>query len=310
MSTQMDPTQQPTDQEAQAPPVPNGTNGSNGTSEPTPVTVGGGKNVVLPRDAFNARLTAAGERGKRAAVAEMEEAAKQHGFTSMQDAFATLAAIKSSRGNNGAQQPQRGGGQPQRQAKPDHSVETTVEASQEVDSRGQNGNGHQGHSFSHKEQRRYEAMVDRERKGREAERRQRLHEERRRKESDRTREAMEAEMSIREQAVFAGINGKENLNYAVSVLKQSIEGKTADELKSFDEVKFFEELRTRQPYLFGERIVPATTGTGGKEPAAPKPGETLSSTAAGNQVDASKMNDKDYRTHLRKRGLSLDVAGV
>jgi hypothetical protein len=286
--------------EVEATPAPPQAAPSNGTVDAPPPTVGGGKNIVLPRDAFNSRISAAAERGKRAAMAEADEQAKKHGFASMQDAFSTLAALKSGQANG------RTNGQP-KPPKREPAVEATTQPDVDPDERRPNGGDSQRRSW--KEQRKLEAQMERAQKEREAERRNRLHEERRRKDAERRAEALEAEMAIREQAIMAGVK---DVGYAVHLLRQNIEGKTADELKGFDEVKFFDELRGKQPYLFGERVVPVTTGTGGKgtEPTPPKPGQTMSGQAAAGQVDAKKMNNKEFNEHMAKRGLSLSVAGV
>jgi hypothetical protein len=280
--------------------APNGAANGSSNVAPAPVTVGGGKNVVLPREAFNSRLSAATERGKRAAMSDYEDQAKQHGFASMQDMFATVASMR-----NGAPSGKNGQQRQQKPNRPDHRAG----ASQQPQEGEQRHNGNHNQHRSWKEQRRYEAQVEKERKAREAERRSRIHEERRRKDAERRAEALEAEMSIRVEAAKRGVK---DVDYAVELLRRSIEGKTAEELHGFEEGKFFEDLRAEQPYLFGARDVPATTGTGerGDAPQAPKPGHTLNGQAAAGQVDVRKMNDKEFNEHMAKRGLSLSIAGV
>jgi hypothetical protein len=302
MDTQIDPTQAA---QGQVAPQHNGAANGSQDAPPAPVTVGGGKNVVLPREAFNSRLTAATERGKRAAMAEFDDQAKKHGFTSMQDMFSTVAAMRNGAASGKGGQQRHGQGKPSQRT--DQDVEARGQRAPEPGNR--QHDGEQNRHRSWKEQRRYEAQMDKERKAREAERRSRLHEERRRKDAERRAEALEAEMAIREQAITAGVK---DVDYGVSLLRRSIEGRTADELRGFDEVKFFEELRTEKPYLFGSRDVPATTGTGGRgdQPQAPKPGHTLNGQAAAGKVDARNMNDKEFNEHMAKRGLSLSVAGV
>jgi hypothetical protein len=266
---------------------------SNGVGAPDQhATVGGGKNIVLPHAAFNSRLQAATERGERAALAKMDEQAKVSGFTSMQDMFATVAALKAGNGH-GHGQP-RGNGKP----KSDPTVSAQVHPTTE---------DHSSPNRPHKHEARWARELEKEKRQREAERRQRLQEERKRKEVERKLEAAEAEQALREQAIFAGVK---DVNYAVHLLRRSIEGKTADELKGFDEGKFFDGLREEQPYLFGEVVRPVTTGTGSKAPQAPSPGKVTQGTAAGEQVDAKKMNDAEFKAHMVKRGLNLDVAGV
>jgi hypothetical protein len=257
---------------------------------PSPSTVGGGKNVVLPRDAFNARLNAATDRGKRAAISEMESQAQANGFSSMQDMFATIAALKS--GNKANSSAQRNSPKETDQDAPESRTNSSTRAAAPA---------------STKEQARWAREAERARKEAETERRGRISAERGRKAAEQSRQAIQAEMAIREAAILAGAK---DVDYAVTLLRRSIEDKTEAELASFDEAKFFDEMREKQPYLFGEVVRPVTTGTGGKEPPAPRPGVVNQATAQSGQIDAAKMNDKDFREHLRKRGLNVDIAGV
>lgn len=259
---------------------------SQGSTEQAASTVGGGKSVVLPREAFNSRLQAAIERGKRAALSEMEEQAKAQGFTSLQDMFATIAALKKGRaGADGrGEEGSREGDQP-----------ATREAERE-----------QQRARPRSEARALREL-ERERNARESERRQRLSEERRRKDLERRLEAEQGERALREQAIMAGVK---DIDYAVTLLRRSIDGKTEEELKGFDEGKFFSDLREKHPYLFGEVVRPATTGTGSRAPSAPAPGQVTRGAAESGQVDARKMNDAEFRAHMARRGLNLDVAGV
>ena len=66
----------------------NSTAGTN-ASDSTPMTVGGGKNVVMPNRAFTERLRKAEDKGAKKVAAEWEEKAKKLGFSSWQDAFDT-----------------------------------------------------------------------------------------------------------------------------------------------------------------------------------------------------------------------------
>jgi hypothetical protein len=253
-------------------------------NELAPTTIGGGKNVVMPQAALTSRLRAAADKGKRAAMDEVESQAKASGFTSLQDMFSTVAALK--QGGAAKNAPSR-----------------TVEPEADVTNAGTAKDG----KPSFKEQRRYEAAIERERKGHEAERKLRLGEERKRKEAERQREAIEAEMSIREVAIMAGVK---DVDYSVALLRRSIQGKSPEELKSFDEHAFFENLREKQPYLFGEVVHHVTTGTGKSAPPAPAPGTAVTGAAQNGQIDAKKMSAEQFREHLRKRGLSMDAQGV
>jgi hypothetical protein len=283
-----------------------GTNGSAAAEAPPTQVVGGGKNVVMPTSALGRLKQEARERGKKEAMAELEKQAKAVGFESLQSMFATTAALVKGGQNhvsaktNGAQK------QPQRQQPPTQHHQEASEEQQPVQQQrpNTNGNGQSNGNRSWKEQRRHEQLLERERKARDEERRFRLQEEKRRKRAEQHTEALEAEMYLREQAIMSGVK---DVDYAVTLLRRSIEGKTERELQSYDEQKFFSELREKQPYLFGEISRPVTTGTGaGNAPTAPTPGKVTQQAANSAQVDAAKMNDKEYKEHLRKRGLNLD----
>ena len=256
-------------------------------------TVGGGKNVVLPSHAVGKLKSEARERGRREAMSELESQAKAAGFESLQAMFSTTAALL--KGN----QQQK----PQQQAKP--SQQPTRKPEMQREAREDRNRNHQPQGGrSGKDQQRYERQLERERKAREEERRIRLAEEKRRKNLERSKEALEAEMHLREQAIMSGCK---DVDYAVTLLKRSIEGKSEAELQGFNEVEFFDSLREKSPYLFGEVVRPVTTGTGAasREPMAPKAGQVTKTTATGAQTDTRKMNDSEFREHLRKRGLDM-----
>lgn len=266
-------------------------------------SIGGGKNVVMPTSALGRLKQEARDRGKKEAMAELERQAKTAGFDSLQAMFATTAALVRGQGNA---QPKANGKQQSQQNRPQVQQQPTIEEQvpvQQYRSNQQQQNGQQ-HGRSWKEQRRHEQQIERERKARDDERRIRLQEEKRRKRAEQHTEALEAEMYLREQAIMAGVK---DVDYAVTLLRRSIEGKSEKELAAYDEQKFFATLRDKHPYLFGEIVRPVTTGTGaGNAPTSPTPGKVTQQTAVNAQVDAAKMNDKEFKEHLQKRGLNLD----
>lgn len=116
------------------------------------------------------------------------------------------------------------------------------------------------------------------------------------------RDALAAEMIVRETAVRSGIN---DVDYAIRLLTRHLDGKSVEDLEGFDEAKFFGNLKDDHAYLFGQRSQPATTGnSAGDSPSTPAPGAVQGGTAQGGQVDARKMNDQEFRAHLKSRGLS------
>lgn len=272
-------------------------------TQPDPANGGGGKTVMMPTRAFNERLKAATERGRKAALAELDTQAQSHGFKTHQDMLAATAALlkggrNGDQGKKGAEK--KPGGNEQRQPQQTQTNEERANMGGQNDQRNPN-----------RGDRRWEKQLDRERRGREEERKLRLQAERKLSSAQARAEALETEMSLRETAILQGVK---DVDYAVELLRRDIKGKTEDELKSYDEVKFFGSLKERHPYLFGEVTKPVTTGTGGKQPegdakkgadaAPPKPGDATKKGAEEKQTDANKMSPTEYREHLGKRGLT------
>lgn len=115
-------------------------------------------------------------------------------------------------------------------------------------------------------------------------------------------DAIRAEMHLR--TVAAGV-GVQDIDYAIMLLTREVEKLTPEDAEKFDERGFFEGLRKSKPLLFGEAVVPATTGTGtGGAPTPPKPNTVASQTAANGKVDARKMNPQQYAELLRARGIN------
>jgi hypothetical protein len=76
--------------------------------------------------------------------------------------------------------------------------------------------------------------------------------------------AFEARTAIEKAAIAAGVR---DVDVAVELLRKEAQGLTSEECVKFDEAKFFTDLRTTKPYLFGEYVTPANTGTGSNTPA-------------------------------------------
>lgn len=128
-----------------------------------------------------------------------------------------------------------------------------------------------------------------------------------RKQLQRELDARDAEMVLREAAVAAGVK---DVDYGVRLLSRHLEGKTEEELKAFDEAAFFQSLKASHPYLFGEKIVPANTGTGSTvgAPPAPKPGAVQQVQSQSGQVDVRKMSPREFAAHVASLGLQVPVA--
>ena len=122
-------------------------------------------------------------------------------------------------------------------------------------------------------------------------------------------------------ALAEGVSAKE-VRGALFYLADHLQDKSQDYRDKFDEAKYFrEQLRTERPYLFGETVRPATTGTGAQPgnaaankaagnapPPAPAPGAARQVGADGQKIDARTMSAESFRELLAKRGLNPSAA--
>jgi len=245
-------------------------------ADPSLPTLGGGKNVVLPSASLGRLKAEQRERGKREAMAELEAKFKSAGFGSLDDAIAAMAAAR-----NGGQQTASKKPQQQKQEVQTSSIE-------------QPGG---------KNDRRQMERLQRER---EQFAKRYSQEQAQRRRLQRQLEAKEAEMALRETAVGKGVR---DVDYSLRLLQRELEGKDDAALAAFDEAKFFDTLRSSHPYLFGETVVPATTGTGvGSAPSAPKAGAVTQAQGQAGKADARSISSDEFQKLLRARGLNLASA--
>lgn len=131
-------------------------------------------------------------------------------------------------------------------------------------------------------------------------------EERKRRDLQKQLDAKDAEMQVRESAVAHGVV---DVDYAIRLLTRELQGKSEEELKSFDEAAYFGKLRTDKPYLFGERVTPATTGNGHRDaPPVPGSGQVTREAAGEAQFDARNASPADIEKQLQKLGLNTRQA--
>ena len=228
-----------------------------------------GKTVILPTNAFKRIKDEAQEKGRKAALAEL---AKAHGFSSIEEMQKALSA------------------KPQND--PASKAQKTPD---QVQSQKTNGNGKNGNVKWEKE--RQQMMKEREDLNRRLK-----YEADKRKELQKAIDAKEAEWELRQSAIFAGVK---DVDYALRLLTRDLDGKTEEELKAFDESKFFVSLKDKHPYLFGEVVRPATTGTGiNGTPSGQSPADIAAKNAANGKFDAMRASPEEYKEHLRRLGLS------
>ena len=260
--------------------------GTQTTEQASTATSGGGKNITLPNKAFKDRLDHAKAAGKKEALAELESMAQAAGFTSHAEMVGFVKELKSkAKGGNGTGQA----------ATQTSAADTGGQASTQRPT--PPANKHDRRAME-----RYNRDLERWNKERSELTRKVAQSDKRARLAVRDREALEARMALERVAMQKGIK---DVDFAIHLITKDLEGKSEEELKTFDEGKFFEGLRTTRPYLFGETVVPATTGTGGEgAPQTPKPGETTAQTATNGQLDARKMKPEEYAALLKKHGIN------
>lgn len=236
-----------------------------------------GKTISLPTSAFAKLKAEAAEKGKRAALSEVEQKAKAFGFSSVDEMF---KALETSRSGTSASVVE---------AKPAQKVaQTQQQAKQVVGSK----------DVVAAEALRIAKEMERARK--EAEKASR--------EARRYRQQLEeyqAEAEMKEVLLRAGV--REEVDYALTLMRKDIQAKleTDPELASYSTDEFLKTLRTSKPFLFGESRVAATTGTGGEGPQArpAAPGQAASTIAASEQFDARKATPEQLKARLAQLGV-------
>lgn len=215
---------------------------------------------VLSTKAFKQLKLKAQERGVRAAQAEVERKVKAAGYGSLDDLIAKATQTPPAAQAAAAQQP----AEPPRQ-----------------DGRSADGRAQRELARLQSEN----AALTR-----------KLHEANRRlRDLEADKDAAEAEVELVKSAVGTGIT--KDVDYAVSLLKRSLRGKTEDELQKFDEKAYFSGLRKTHPYLFGETAAPANTGPSGGPPAAGAP-RNGAAPAAKSVRDMSRAEFLEYQRKL------------
>lgn len=138
-------------------------------------------------------------------------------------------------------------------------------------------------------------------------------ENRRRRELEAELSAKDAEIGLREECYRAGVK---DVDYVIRLLTRELQGKTQEEITAYDRSKFYEATRKDKPYLFGETVVAATTGTGGEvkaegqggspanAPASPAPGAVAAKAADEKKFDARTAKPEEVQQRLRELGLN------
>ena len=247
------------------------------TAESALPTIANGKNVILPQHAIGKLKEEQRQRGRREAVTELEAKFKAAGFGSIEDAIAAMAAARNA--------PAKAAPAPTKAAAPEVVADDEVQTTAQPQGTGD-----------------YAKQMQRLQREREKLAKQFAAEQAQRRKLQRTLEAKEAEFALRETAVGKGVK---DVDYALRLIQRELEGKDEKALATFDEAKFFDTLRGSHPYLFGEMVVPATTGTGiGAAPSAPKAGAVQAAQGAAGKTDARSLSQDEFQKLMRARGFS------
>lgn len=233
-------------------------------------------------------------KGRREAIDELDAKARTAGFESHDDALKALAALKKPPTPPPTQTPIQPRGAPPMTTKP--TTKTVVTAPKDED--------------------RLRAENVRATDDRSKMRKQWRVETRKRRELEAQLQAKDAEIGLREECYRAGVK---DVDYVIRLLTRELQGKTQEEITKFDRNAFYESTRKDKPYLFGETVVAATTGTGGETtkkidgtvqpsangaPAAPAPGAAAVVEAEKKQFDARTAKPAEVQQRLRELGLN------
>lgn len=247
------------------------------------------KILTIPSNAMSKIKKDERERGKKLALDEANAKARQLGFKDAADLESHALRAK-----NGARLAARPAARTREAAPPEE--EEQEEGASKPQARAGQQNPHPRLTS------RYEKQIAKLTEERKRLNRQVSHEEKKRKAIERELQAKDAESALRMEAIR---NGVKDVDYAIELLRRSMSGKTAEELRQFDEGKFFrEELRGTHPYLYGVDVVPADTSNAaaGGSPTAQRR-EGASGTPQNGAIDARSMSREDYNKLLRERGL-------
>lgn len=219
-------------------------------------------------------------KGRQQALLELDQAAQAAGFTSHVDALKALAELKKSPVPKPIVTPS-----PQPQGTPTMSIKPKTPDPRAAEAAA--------------------ATAAEQKLGLEA-RKQWRASERRRRELQEQLDAKEAEMALREEIYRAGVH---DVDYALRLLTRQLEGKSAEEIGAFDRSAFYTGLRKEKPYLFGETVAPATTGTNGvkpdgSNPVVPAPGGAAVEQAQQSQFNARTAKPQEISDRLRALGLN------
>ena len=235
-----------------------------------------GKTISLPTSAFAKLKAEAAEKGKKAALTEMQAKAKAFGFESVDAMFEALQTARSGASVE-TQQETRAAAKPAQTQQPKQSGPKDAVAAEALRIAKEMERARKEAEKASREARRY---------------RQEL-------------EEYQAQAEMKEVLLRAGV--RDEVDYALTLMRKDIQTKleTDPELASYSTDEFLKTLRQTKPFLFGESRLPATTGTGGEGPQArpAAPGQAASTIAQTEQFDARKASTEQIKARLAQLGV-------
>lgn len=240
----------------------------------------GGKTVELKTSDIGKIKNEARDKGRREALSELEQHAVSAGFASLSDAFKAIGDLNKKSQAQPPKPPQENAmatTTPPPKKKPPVTVDRAAQEAARV------------------------ADVDQKRKD------QWRNDRKARRRLEREVEAKDAEIALRGQIYSHGVVGK-NVDYMLHQLRLDMRGKSVEELAKYDVKAFIENFRKDQPYLFGETVQPATTGTNGATPETgtpppPAPGAPTVDNAINMQFDARTAKPEQVQEYMKKLGI-------
>lgn len=249
---------------------------------------------ILSSSAYKRIKEQAEKRGRKAQIDELNRQAKEHGFETYE---AMMLAASANKRGNGTVPGQNG----------DAKKNGARTASPPTNGNGAPAPKPPSNKHDRKAWARYEREKAEWQQERLASQRAIMKANRRNRQLEEERDQLDARRQLELAAVQVGVK---DVDYAVELLHRETRrkgGESQEEwekrIKAIDERKFFEDLRSPRPYLFGETVVPATTGATGEPAPAPRPGEATRREVDQGKFDARKATDEQYRARLRELGL-------
>ena len=245
--------------------------------------------VELRTSEFKRLKEKASEKGRRSERLLLNERAKELGYDSVEDLFAAMSTKQS-------ESDELENEEPEEYEEEEEEIMATPTKKKPLKRQSTVATATAEDRYKRKFEQAEKARKDAVRKWRAGEKRRRG--------TQRQLAAKEAEMELREVAIQSGIK---DVDYSIRLLTRHLSGKTEDDLAAFDEKSFFTGLREDRPYLFGESVMPANTGStladSGNEPSAPGPDQTQKVEAESSQFDARKATGEEIATRYKQLGL-------